>query len=389
MAAMTGRINLASILRSQALKRSMHSAGDLTAGNTSPVLPIRKGGRQSVSGIVATVFGSTGFVGRYVVSDLGRIGSQVIVPYRSTDGNNARHLKLAGDLGQVVPMHFDMTEVSTVEKAVARSNVVINLLGSDYSTRNYSLHDANAKTAHRIAKAAKEAGVDRFIHVSSAGADVKSSSEYLAAKAESEHIVRGFFPDATILRPNHIFGDEDRFVNRFGNMLNWWPCVPLVNGGQTLVQPLWVQDLSAAIVSALNRPETAGKTYELAGPDVMTINYVIENIAKHIQRPLTTLDVPEPLLKVLGFGFEQMLAYRLRWLWSRDYVEQLKIDRVIKPNASTLTIEDLGVTPSPFIPTALGILRRHAGARKIDLDEMGVTASHSVYSAQEKHGTRL
>lgn len=324
------------------------------------VIPLRIGGRQSVSGIIATVFGATGFMGRYVVSDLGRIGSQVIVPFRSTDGMNARHLKLAGDLGQIVPMPFDLTKTETIERAVARSNVVINLIGNETETKNFSYHDTHVKISHRIAKIAKECGVDRFVHVSSMNARKDSPSAWLRSKAESEDVVRGFYPEATIIRPNWVYGHEDRFINRFANLLNLAPFVPLVNGGNTLVQPVFVQDVSAAIMAAITREECLGKTYDLSGPEPMSINQVVETVADNIYRPLTTVEIPVPVAKYIGGAFAKLAPYRAR-VWTEDFVEQLLEDRVQEPGQ--LTLQDLNISATPFMPTVLSLLVRHCGNR--------------------------
>ena len=154
----------------------------------------RPGGRQSVSGVVATVFGSSGFIGRYVVNHLGRIGSQVIVPYRG-DGMNSRHLRLNGDLGQIVPVPFDMFDEESIVKAVNRSNVVINCIGSRYETANFKYDDVNFKIAHRLAKISKQMGVTRFIHMSCYGAAPDAESSYFQSKFKVS-CIRLFTPPA-------------------------------------------------------------------------------------------------------------------------------------------------------------------------------------------------
>lgn len=150
----------------------------------------RPGGRQSVSGIVATVFGGSGMLGRFVVNHLGRIGSQVITPYRSADGMNVRHLKLAGDLGQIVPIPFDMADMDSIRRCVAKSNVVINCIGLRHETVHYSFDDVHAKIAYRLAQVSKAVGVERFIQISAVGADPKSGSKYFQSKAMGEQNVR-------------------------------------------------------------------------------------------------------------------------------------------------------------------------------------------------------
>jgi len=156
---------------------------------TDTYIPVNYAGRQAVSGITATCFGATGFLGNYVVQKLARVGSDCIVPYRG-DGLNTRHLKIMGDLGKVVPLPVDFADASTLKNTVARSNVVINMVGGLGQTRNYSYHDTNVKIVHRICKVADESNtVKRFIHISALGADLKSPSALLRAKAEGEAVL--------------------------------------------------------------------------------------------------------------------------------------------------------------------------------------------------------
>jgi NADH dehydrogenase (ubiquinone) 1 alpha subcomplex subunit 9 len=230
--------------------RSSSSFSQRSASNIARVTPKTQldininGGRQSVSGITATVFGAYGFLGRYVVNRLGRIGSQCVIPYRG-DGMNTRHLKVMGDLGQMVFLPIDLTDEESIRYAVRNSNVVINMIGANMETNNYSYHDVNVKVTHRIAKICAEAGgVQRFIHVSAAGADKNAKSKFLQTKAEGEEVVKGFFPEATIIRPCSMYGDEDKFFNNIANMLNFFPVVPLVGTGEQKLQPIFVQDVA-------------------------------------------------------------------------------------------------------------------------------------------------
>ena len=271
----------------------------------SPVLRAEgTGGRSSVSGIIATVFGSTGFLGRYVVSQLGRIGSTVFVAWRGDELDN-RHLKVMGDLGQINPIQIEARDINSLRRSIAGSNVVINLIGKWYDTRYYSLEDVNIGVAETIARLASLEQVEHFIHVSALPAYSKANSEYpedrwSRSKIEGERLVRQAFPRATIFRPADIWGMEDRFLARIATSLSRLGFVPVVQGGKSRTQPVWVDDVARAIVSSVRNPEsTAGKTYELFGPRVLTRREVVEFVADSTKRELNLLNLPLPIAKVV------------------------------------------------------------------------------------------
>merc|ERR1712188_62579 len=189
-------------------------------------------GRAAVSGVIATVFGASGFVGRYVVNRLGRIGSQGVVPYRYED-SSVRHLKVMGDLGQIVPLDYEIRDDASVYECLRRSNVVTNLV-----------------IPGRIAKLAAEAGVEHMIHVSALGASKDSPSAFGKAKLAGEEAVRTHFPNAVILRPGELFGAEDRLINRAAIIARHWPFIPLV-APRRRFQPMLVSDFASCLMNAL------------------------------------------------------------------------------------------------------------------------------------------
>ncbi|KAK3564657.1 hypothetical protein QTP86_024535 [Hemibagrus guttatus] len=260
------------------------------------LIPKGKGGRSSSSGIAATVFGATGFLGRYVVNRLGRIGSQIMIPHRC-DQYDVMYLRPMGDLGQIIFMEnisenqgegvqdsgesghavwfrdsvteeetgvrargsraedievlfgsdkeWDARDKESIKRAVAHSDVVINLVGREWETRNYKYEDVFVTIPQQIAKASREAGVSKFIHVSHLNADIRSPSKYLRNKAVGETAVRDEFPDAVILKPSEFFGREDRFFNHFANMRWFGKAVPLIAmGKKTVKQPCHVVDVA-------------------------------------------------------------------------------------------------------------------------------------------------
>ncbi|GFG28357.1 hypothetical protein Cfor_07768 [Coptotermes formosanus] len=232
------------------------------------------GGRTSFNGIVATVFGATGFLGRYVCNRLGKIGTQLILPYRG-DHYDALRLKLVGDLGQVLFVPYDLRDEESIRKSIQYSDVVINLVGRDWETRNFSFDDVHVKGAKTLARLAKEAGVEKFIHVSALNATsnpepliIKTGSKFLQSKYYGELAVKEEFPEAIVFRPSVIYGQEDRFLRTY---TKFWRhqmrAVPLWHKGEkTVKQPVFVSDVAAGIVSAVKDRDAVGKTFQAVGP---------------------------------------------------------------------------------------------------------------------------
>lgn len=231
------------------------------------------GGRSSFNGMVATVFGCTGFMGRYVCNKLGKIGTQMILPYRA-DHYDAIRLKVTGDLGQVLFQFYHLEDEEAIRKAVRHSNVVINLVGRDWETNNFNFTDVHVNGARRIAKVCREMGVERLIHVSSLNASpnpepliLKEGSKFLKSKYYGELAVREEFPEATIFRPSDIYGQEDRFLRYYAHV---WRRqlrgMPLWHKGEkTIKQPVFCSDLAQGIVNAAKDPDSAGKVYQAIG----------------------------------------------------------------------------------------------------------------------------
>ncbi|KAB2602017.1 ABC transporter C family member 5-like [Pyrus ussuriensis x Pyrus communis] len=264
---------------------------------------VRKGtgGRSSVSGIVAAVFGSTGFLGRYLVQQLAKMGSQVLVPFRGSEDSH-RHLKLMGDLGQIVPMKYNPRDEDSIKAVMAKANVVINLIGRDYETRNFSFEEVNHSMAQQLATISKEhGGIMRFIQVSCLGASSSSPSRFLRTKAAAEEAVLSELPEATILRPAVMVGTEDRILNRWAFFAKKYGFLPLIGDGSTKFQPVYVVDVAGAIVAALKDDGTSmGKVYELGGPEVFTMHQLAELMFDTIREWPRYVKVPLPIAKAMG-----------------------------------------------------------------------------------------
>lgn len=293
---------------------------------------------------LVTVFGGSGFVGKYVVRELARRGYRVRVATRRP--HIAHELKVMGVVGQVQLVQANLRVESSVERAVEGANAVINLVGvlAEGGRQTFSrLHTMGAET---VARAAAKAGTSRFIQISAIGADENSDSRYARTKGEGEKLVKAVFKGATILRPSIIFGTEDEFFNRFAGMasLPFVPALPLIGGGKTRFQPVWAGDVADAVANALEMPATAGKVYELGGPKVYTFKELMEFILETTDRKRFLAPLPFPIATAMGLMGEIAGALPLvDPFLTRDQVTQLKSDNVVAPRARG--IEDLGVTP--------------------------------------------
>lgn len=312
---------------------------------------VRKGtgGRSSVSGIVATVFGATGFLGRYVVQQLAKMGSQVLVPFRCSEDSH-RHLKLMGDLGQIVPMQFNPRDEGSIKAVMAKANVVINLIGREYETRNYSFEEVNHSMAEVLANIAKEhGGIMRYIQVSCLGASSSSPSKLLQTKAAGEAALLRELPEATILRPAVMIGTEDRILNTWARFAKKYSFLPLIGGGSTKIQPVYVFDVAAAVVSALKDDGSSmGKIYELGGPDVFTVRELAELMYDMIREWPRYVSVPFPIAKAFAMPRELLLK-KVPFplpnpdIFNLDQINALTEDTVVSKDA--LTFNDLGIVP--------------------------------------------
>ncbi len=300
-----------------------------------------------------TVFGAGGFIGRHVVRRLAPLGW--IVRAAQRDAVAAAELRPLGNVGQIVTMRCDLKDEAAVAEAVGGAAAVINLVGVLHQRGRQRFESIHAEAAGRVARLAREAGVEHFVHVSAIGADSDSPAEYGRSKAAGEFGVRRWFPDATILRPSIVFGPEDDFFNRFAAMARLLPALPLIGGGHTKFQPVYVGDVAEAIVRALERPEAAGKIFELGGPRVASFRELMELLLAEIGRPRALIPLP--------FWLASLEAAFLEWLpvppLTRDQVRMLTRDNVVAPDA--LQLRDLGIEPTAMeaiLPTYLDIYRK-------------------------------
>jgi NADH dehydrogenase (ubiquinone) 1 alpha subcomplex subunit 9 len=278
------------------------------------------------------------------------MGTSMVLPYRG-EVSDLRHLKPLGDLGQIAFLPCDVYQLDDVREAVAQSNLVINLIGKNYSTANFSCEQTNVVAAANIAKACAEVGVQRLIHVSALGVSSDSQSDWARSKALGEEQVRRHFPNATILRPATLFGIGDHFISKLANLVRFHYLMPNLAPGRR-IQPLWVSDLGNALLATLRDTDTIGRTYELAGPEIFTHRDVLELISEHTAVPLShAVQLPD---------FVVRLATRLYYRNCRPPIFSLEEldwyrDGDVLPGKNALSIQDLGVQPASLHDHIVGL----------------------------------
>uniref|UniRef100_A0A8C8MBT7 NADH dehydrogenase [ubiquinone] 1 alpha subcomplex subunit 9, mitochondrial n=1 Tax=Oncorhynchus tshawytscha TaxID=74940 RepID=A0A8C8MBT7_ONCTS len=324
------------------------------------VIPRGKGGRSSSSGVAATVFGATGFLGRYVVNRLGRMGSQIVIPHRC-DQYDLMYLRPMGDLGQVIFMEWDARNKDSIRKALAHSNVVINLVGREWETKNYPFEDTYVSIPQQIAIATREAGITKLIHISHLNADIRSPSKYLRNKAVGETAVRDEFPDAIIMKPAEMFGREDRFFNHFANMRWFGKAVPLISmGKKTVKQPVHVSvDVATKMFVSL----VVSFVFLPHRPNRYLLHDLVEYVYAVAHRPFVPYPLPRPLYHLVARFF----AMNPFEPWTTpDKVDRFHTTDMKYPGLPGL--EDLGIIPASIEQKAIEVLRRHRRFRFLEAE---------------------
>ncbi len=306
---------------------------------------------------LVTIYGGSGFVGRYIARRMAQAGWRVRVAVRHP--NEALHVKPYGAVGQVEPVFCNIRDDASVRAVMEGADAVVNCVGILAESGKNRFGTVQAEGAGRIARLAAELGVMRLVQISAIGADAASDSAYQRSKAEGEALVQSHFPNAVILRPSVIFGAEDQFFNRFAAMARMSPFLPLV-GPQTRFQPVYVEDVAAAATKALTKDVTPG-IYELGGPDTATFRALMEMLLAEIRRKRLLLTVPFPVANLMAgaLGLAQTLTLGLftNGILTRDQVRNLKRDNVVNEEAKGLA--DLGITPTPMSTVLPGYLWAH------------------------------
>ena len=295
-----------------------------------------------------TVFGGSGFIGRYVVQLLARQGHRITVAVRHPA--RAAFLQPLGNVGQITPVAASLLVEDSVRRAVTGADLVINLVAVLYEKGRQSFAGLHVAGADRVARAAAAAGASDLVQVSALGASEGSAADYARSKAAGEAAVRAAFPDAVVIRPSLVIGPEDGFFNRFAAMARILPALPLIDGGRTRFQPAWVGDVAEAIVRAGNDPHCRGKTYELGGPRVYSFKELLELTLREIQRRRLLLPLPAGLARLQALAMELLPKPPL----TRDQLRLLQQDNVVSEHA--LGFAELGIQPTAIesvLPTFL------------------------------------
>jgi NADH dehydrogenase len=293
-----------------------------------------------------TIFGGTGFIGRHVIRRLAKTGAILRVPTRDID--KALPLKPMGDVGQIVPVPCNVCSDVSLAAALAGSDSVINLIGILFEKKLQSFEKVHVETAARIARIAHENGVKDFVHLSALGASTNSTSSYARSKAAGERGVHMFFPDAVIMRPSVVFGAEDNFINLFATLACYSSILPLIGGGHTKFQPVYVGDVAEAMMRVIENNIIRGRIFELGGARIYTFREIMEMILRITNKKRLLVNLPWALASMKAF-FWECLPHPLL---TRDQVRLLKTDNVVQVDG----LHALGIAPTSMeiiLPTYL------------------------------------
>ena len=298
---------------------------------------------------LVTVFGGSGFVGRHVVRALAKRGYRIRVAVRRPD--LAGFLRPLGYAGQIQLVQANLRYRQSIDKAVAGSNHVVNCVGILFESGRNKFDAVQEFGAKAVAEAARAAGA-KLTHISAIGADAKSASSYARSKGRAEDAIRTILPDAIILRPSIVFGQEDNFFNKFADMARTLPFLPLIGGGKTKFQPVFVEDLAEVVGRAVDGTIDAGKTYELGGPEVLTFKDCLEAVLRVTHRKGRFISLPFGVASFIG-GVASAVPLITPPL-TGDQVTLLKSDNVVSDQAERegRTLKGLGIR-STLLDTVL------------------------------------
>jgi NADH dehydrogenase len=292
---------------------------------------------------LVTIYGGSGFVGRYITRRLAQAGWRIRVAVRHP--NEAMHVKTYGVVGQIAPVLCNIRDDASVRAVMTDADAVVNCVGT-FDRKGKNNFDAVQESgATSIARLAAEEGVARLVHLSAIGADPGSDSDYARTKGEGEQGILEHFPEAVILRPSVIFGPEDAFFNRFASMSRWGPVLPIV-GADTKFQTVYVDDVAKAAAMGVEGRAAPG-IYELGGPDVNTFRELMREMLQIIRRRRLIMNIPFWMATVMAAVMEALQTITLGLFppqITRDQVKTLKVDNVVSGKHKTFA--DLGIEPT-------------------------------------------
>jgi len=307
---------------------------------------------------LVTVFGGSGFLGRYVVQALARRGHRIRVAVRRPD--LAGHLQPLGMVGQIKPIQANLRYRWSVDRAVEGADAVINLVGILAESGRQTFDAVQALGPRAVGEAARAQGISSVVHVSAIGADQPSTAGYMHSKAEGEAGIREVMPQVVIVRPSILFGPEDDFFNRFAAMARLSPVLPLIGGGRTRFQPVFAGDVGEAIARAVDGSAERGAIYELGGPKVLTFRECLERMLQITKRKRLLLPLPWFAGRMMGRVGQWVPGKPI----TLDQVRMLMFDNVVSEDAKRdkRTFEGLGIEPTALeivLPTYLTRFREH------------------------------
>lgn len=304
---------------------------------------------------LVTVFGGSGFVGSQAVRALAKAGWRVRVAVKTP--GRAGDLRLLGDVGQVLPVRCDVTNPEDVAAALKGASAAVNFVGVLYEAGKQTFEALHVEAARTIAETCAAQGVGRLVQVSAIGADAGAASDYARTKGEGEAAVRAAFPSAVILRPSIVFGPEDQFLNKFASMATMAPALPLIGGGETKFQPVYVGDVAEAVAQAVGRDDAAGRTFELGGPAVWSFKDILEYILRETGRDRMLAPLPFFAARLIGGLAQLSTVIGVAPVLTKDQVTLLESDNVVAEGAEGLSA--LGVQPTGLEAIAPSYLWRY------------------------------
>ena len=287
---------------------------------------------------IATIFGATGFIGRHLIRRLTEKDFRIIVATRSPYLHG--YLKPLGDPGQIDLERVNLFDEKTLKVLLKNSNVVVNLVGILYETRKQKFENIHSKFPELLSKLCNEHGIEKFIHLSALGIHEDVKSMYMRTKLQGEKNILNNFDNSIILRPSIVFGPEDKFFNQFASLSQFLPFLPLIGGGQTKFQPIYVGDVAKAIATILEAEEIDNKIYELGGAEIFTFQQLMNILLKEIQKRRFLIPIPFSIAKFMA----RILQLFPKPLITTDQIEMLKEDNVVSNNYGTL--RDLNIEPT-------------------------------------------
>lgn len=337
-----------------------------------------RGGRASEAAVKVALFGASGFLGSHVCAALGANGFLAYLANRGDD-MEMRHLKPQFELGRCKFVYYSPRDIDSVKEVIADADVVVNMIGKYYESSgpvaksefpwigyetNYSYHDTNVKIPYMLAQVCKEMQVDHFIHVSSASAKPDSKSEWSRTKYEGEMAVREEFPWATIIRPTQLFGKDDRLLKWFADMAFSYSCVPLIDGGHSLTQPVWVNDVAETILAVCDDPaKFESRDIDCFGPTDYTYAELAEFVNDITDRNKVHFNISaewaRKLAKVLQMQRKPLLTTDLVEQWTEDFLPRMtaeEYDAQTNDATKILTMKDVGITATPLEKEAFSYL---------------------------------